>query len=120
MISGILLATLVSAAGAGTNDPTVGVLSTSFANRTFLVGTNAVTLAFTWHAGDYMCQRMTDIYLESSKVQGFINWSHARGLRPQDMEALFTAIRHDIKETLATNGLNETAIAIPAYTKKKE
>ena len=92
----------------------------AFTNRTFVVGTNSVTLAFTWLPKDYISQRMIDIQLESSKVQGFINWSHAKGLRPQDMDALFTAIKHDIMETLATNGLSETAIFIPAYTAKRK
>ncbi len=116
VLLGFLAMTASRAADAVTNNATLTLLSTSFTNRTYLVGTNQQTLVFTWHADTFECSRMVDLHLKSSKVLGFIDWSHTKSLQKQDVDALLTAVMDDLKKFLDKQGIREDDIINPRMT----
>ena len=110
----------IRAAEAVTTNATLALLSSSFTNRTYLVGTNQQTLVFNWLPGKIMCSRMIDIQLKSRNVTGFINWSHTKSLQRQDVDTVLKAVKNDLKDFLEKKGVREDDIIIPRLALPKE
>ena len=106
------------AADPATNNTTLVLLSSSFTNRTYQIGTNHHVVALMWvskiHATT--CQRPLNLYLKSNEIGGFINPTNLKPFPMADREPLFKAIRDDVLQFLQKKGVREDEVLInPGY-----
>ncbi len=114
---GLLVATPGVAAEPVTNNATLNVLSSTFTNRTYLIGTNQHVVTLMWmskiHAS--RCQRPLTLYLKTTEVGGFVNPT-MKPFPMGDWPALMNAIKDDLKEFLKQKDIREDDIMInPGY-----
>ena len=112
VLLGLLAVTPGLAADSVTNNATLTLLASSFANATYVIGTNRHIVAIRWlsKADAQNCQRPLDLYLESNHVGGFVN--PPMDMRLPGTRPLLEAIVHDLKVFLKREGIREDDIII--------